>query len=114
MYDFPANLDLKQFRGKTLGLVSFAQYKIDFHFSGGYVIGVEDAISVNTPEPMDIPTGLPLIYPLINQEVTSVVVKGVATLVFEFERGDRLYIHDSSQQYECYQIQHNGEILAII
>ena len=114
MYDFPTNLDLEQFRGKTLGLVSFGQYKIDFHFSGGYLIGVEDDISVNTSEPMDIPTALPLIYPLINQDVTSATVQGTATLLFEFERGERLYIHDSSKQYVCYQIQHNGEILAII
>ena len=114
MNAFPTNLDLEQFRSNTLEVVWFAQYKVDFHFSGGYVIGVEDAISVNTPDPMDIPTVLPLIHPLINQEVKSATVRGTATLVFEFERGDLLYIHDSSKQYECYQIQRKGEILAII
>lgn len=114
MYDFPTNLDMEQFREKTLELVSFARYKVDLHFSGGYVIGVEDGVSVNSSDPMDIPTALPLIYPLINRNITSATVQGTGTLVFEFERGDRLYIHDSSKQYECYQIQHNGEILAII
>jgi hypothetical protein len=114
MYDLPEDFDLDQFLGRSLEMVSFGQYKIDLHLSGGYLIGVEDDISLDSGKPVELPAVLEFLYPLINQDIKAATRSGSRTLSFTFEKGSVLHIHDSSKQYECYSISLKGKTLAIV
>jgi Family of unknown function (DUF6188) len=112
MYDLRADFDLEQFVGKSLEMVSFGTYKVDLHLSGGYLIEIEDDISLNSDEAVDLPAVLELLYPLVNRDIRTVARSGSGMLSFTFEQGTVLHIHDSSKQYECYSISLKGETLA--
>lgn len=114
MYGLPKDFDLEQFRGRSLEMVCFGTYKFDLHLSGGYLIGVEGDISLNSDEPVKLPAALQLLYPLINQEISAATKSGLGTLSFTFDQGSVLHIHDSSKQYECYSISVKGKTLTIV
>ena len=114
MYDLPADFDLKQFRGRSLELVCFAAYKVDLHLSGGYLIGIEDSISLDSEDQVKLPESIMLLYPLINQDINDVTRSGSGMLSFKFEGGSVLHIHNSVKQYECYSISLNGKTLVIV
>jgi hypothetical protein len=114
MYDLPADFDFNQLVGKSLDLVCFGKFKMDLHLSGGYLIGVEDDISLDSGNLSELPDALSLVYTLINQEITAASREGAGVLALTFSQGSVLRIHDSSKQFECYSISLKGKILAIV
>ena len=94
--------------------MTYAMYKVDLHLSSGYLIEIENEVSINDESPVRLPASLTLFYPLINQEVREISRSGTGLLSFTFDQGDVLHIHDSSKQFECYSISLNGKTLVIV
>ena|SRR6185437_549460 len=114
MYELPVDFDLDQLKGVVLEAVSFGTYKITLHFSEGWTIGVEDDLSLDSNERAFLPEILPALYPLVNRKILGTSRIDQGTIGLEFERGTVLHIYGATKEFECYQIERNGETLVVV
>jgi hypothetical protein len=111
MYGLPVDFKTGFFCGRTLDLVCFTKYQVYLHLSDECLISVEGELSLDGGERQRVPIILPAIYRLIDQKITAASSTIAGTLSIVFEKGQTLYIYDSSKQFESYSISERGTLL---
>jgi hypothetical protein len=96
---------------RTLDLICFTRYQVYFHLSRECLISVEGEISLDQSGRLSLPTSLSDIYPLIDQRITAASGRADGRLSLVFEKGQTLFIYDSSEQFESYSISDHGTVL---
>ena len=118
MYGLPTDLDLGFFVGSTLHQVCIGANELILHFDHGVSLTIESEFLVGDPargsEKFDRPRpSAARIVGLIDRTVRRADGTADGTLVLVFDQDYRLEVHDSSSQYESYQIHHDSRIIVV-
>jgi len=115
MYRISEDLDLKEIVGSEIQQICSGRYDVQFRFGSGTCIAVQGDITLlNRNRELgrwteDGNWSSLAFQQLLNIPVTNYSVPNDRLLQIEFDNGLLLQVHDSSEQYESFQITKEGE-----
>ena len=118
MYGLPPDLDLSFWSGTTLDQVCVGQNDIQLHFSLPAVsLMARTSYRVTTGTGSTVyensPRGVSHLIELLGMTVTRALDNGQGTLRIEFGESITVEVFDEDPNYECYQVEHDGQLIIV-
>ena len=118
MYGLPPDLDLSFWSGTTLDQVCVGQNDVQLHFSLPVVsLMAQTSYRVTTSTGSSVyensPRGASHLIELLGMTVTRAFDNGQGTLRIEFGESITVEVFDEDPNYECYQVEHDGQLIIV-
>jgi len=117
MHGLPESFSCEFFTGRTLEMLCFNANQVYLHFGNKTYVCVDATYSLSPigsdPKVFDVPNVNIDLFKLIERTVTDATGAPDGTLTLVFDNGLVFRCYDSESSYECYTIQHGGEVTAV-
>ena len=114
----PLDIDLSFFTGRTLIQVCFGAHDLILTFDEHVSISIESSVGWRSADQApnvfkELKDVAPVVLKLLNAPVLSATTDGDRSLSLEFAEGNTLYIYNSNQHYESYNIWHCDRLFVV-
>jgi len=118
VYGLPPDLDLSFWSGTTLVQVCIGQNDVQLNFSMPAVrLSAQTSYRVTTSTGSSVsensPRGASHLIELLGMTVTRALDNGQGTLRIEFGASIALEVFDEDPNHECYQVEHDGQLIVV-
>jgi len=118
VYGLPSDLDLSFWSGTTLDQVCIGQNDVQLHFSLPPVsLSAQTSYRITTSTDSTTykssPGGASELVGLLGAMVTRALDSGDGTLRIEFSNSIVIDFFDEDPNYECYQVEHDGQVIVV-
>jgi hypothetical protein len=118
VYGLPKDVNLRFLVGKELIQVAVGLYDIILNFDGQLSISVQTTLYHGKEgEPLVAyevgPSSAGILMPLLGNSIKRFIANQDGTLSMIFSNGECVEIRDDNTHYECYQIEHEGNLIVV-
>lgn len=118
MYGLPENESFRFFVGRRLDSVRFGRYQVTFQFDGSVSLSVEGGLGIRVPEADEIVVddardAAAVLLAALDTSVVDVQVHDSRSFSMLFEHGLSLRLIDDQEQFESFNMSHDGKLIVV-